>query len=67
MGEKKLIESITANRKMFEVKCIIRRRRLAIERVVGMPAAGDAQETMFLVVECYSFDRWPLPERTRAI
>lgn len=44
MDEKKLLERITVNPKIFGGKPIIRGRRLAVEHVLGMLAAGDTTE-----------------------
>ena len=46
MDEKKLLERITVNPKIFSGKPIIRGRRLAVEHVLGMLAAGDTPETI---------------------
>ena len=46
MGEKELLERITVNPKTFGGKPIIRGRRLAVEHVLGMLAAGDTVETV---------------------
>ena len=46
MDEKKLLERITVNPKIFGGKPIIRGRRLAVEHVLGMLAAGDTPETI---------------------
>ncbi len=46
MDEQKLLERITVNPKMFGGKPIIRGRRLAVEHVLGMLAAGDTPETI---------------------
>jgi uncharacterized protein (DUF433 family) len=46
MGENKLLERITVNPKIFGGKPIIRGRRLAVEHVLGMLAAGDTPETI---------------------
>ncbi len=46
MDESKLLERITANPKIFAGKPIIRGRRLAVEHVLGMLAAGDSFETI---------------------
>ena len=40
MGEHKLLERITVNPQIFGGKPIIRGRRLAVEHVLGMLAAG---------------------------
>jgi uncharacterized protein (DUF433 family) len=44
MDEKQLLERITVDPKMFGGKPIIRGRRLAVEHVLGMLAAGDTTE-----------------------
>jgi uncharacterized protein (DUF433 family) len=41
MDEQQLLTRITANPKIFGGKPIIRGRRLAVEHVLGMLAAGD--------------------------
>ncbi|HUT20927.1 MAG TPA: DUF433 domain-containing protein [Anaerolineae bacterium] len=46
MDEKKLLERITVNPKIFGGKPVIRGRRLAVEHVLGMLAAGDTPETI---------------------
>jgi uncharacterized protein (DUF433 family) len=46
MDEKALLERITVNPKIFGGKPIIRGRRLAVEHVLGMLAAGDTVETL---------------------
>jgi uncharacterized protein (DUF433 family) len=46
MDEGKLLERITVNPKIFGGKPIIRGRRLAVEHVLGMLAAGDTPETI---------------------
>ena len=46
MGEKELIGRITVNPKIFGGKPIIRGRRLAVEHVLSMLAAGDTTETI---------------------
>ena len=60
MNEKKLLERITVNPKIFSGKPIIRGRRLAVEHVLGMLAAGDSIET---ILEGYS---WLEPEDVQA-
>jgi uncharacterized protein (DUF433 family) len=50
MDEQKLLERITVNPKIFGGKPIIRGRRLAVEHVLGMLAAG---ETMEGLLSCY--------------
>ncbi len=46
MDEKKLLERITVNPDIFGGKPILRGRRLAVEHVLGMLAAGDNPETI---------------------
>ena len=46
MNEQKLLERITVNPKIFGGKPIIRGRRLAVEHILGMLAAGDTIETL---------------------
>jgi uncharacterized protein (DUF433 family) len=46
MEEERILERITVNPKIFGGKPIIRRRRLAVEHVLGMLAAGDTSETI---------------------
>lgn len=46
MDENKLLERITVNPSIFGGKPIIRGRRLAVEHILGMLAAGDTAETI---------------------
>jgi uncharacterized protein (DUF433 family) len=46
MDETRLLERITVNPRIFGGKPIIRGRRLAVEHVLGMLAAGDTEETI---------------------
>jgi uncharacterized protein (DUF433 family) len=46
MNEQQLLERITVNPKIFGGKPIIRGRRLAVEHILGMLAAGDTTETL---------------------
>ena len=46
MDENKLLERITVTFDIFGGKPIIRGRRLAVEHVLGMLAAGDTPETI---------------------
>ncbi|MDA1129613.1 MAG: DUF433 domain-containing protein [Chloroflexi bacterium] len=46
MNESKLLERITANPSIFGGKPIVRGRRLAVEHILGMLAAGDSPETI---------------------
>ena len=60
MDEEKILERITVNPKIFGGKPIIRGRRLAVEHVLGMLAAGDSPET---ILEGYP---WLEPEDIQA-
>jgi uncharacterized protein (DUF433 family) len=46
MTETDLLSRITVNPRIFGGKPIIRGRRLAVEHVLGMLAAGDSAETI---------------------
>ncbi len=46
MNEKELLDRITVDPKIFGGKPIIRGRRLAVEHVLGMLAAGDTADTI---------------------
>ena len=46
MSENELLSRITVNPRIFGGKPIIRGRRLAVEHVLGMLAAGDTAETL---------------------
>ena len=46
MNEDELLARITVNPNIFAGKPIIRGRRLAVEHVLGMLAAGDSTETI---------------------
>lgn len=46
MDETKLLERITVNPEIFSGKPIIRGRRLAVEHILGMLAAGDTTEDL---------------------
>jgi uncharacterized protein (DUF433 family) len=46
MNEHELLKRITFNPKIFGGKPILRGRRLAVEHVLGMLAAGDTKETI---------------------
>jgi uncharacterized protein (DUF433 family) len=46
MDENALLARITVNPSIFGGKPIIRGRRLAVEHVLGMLAAGDTAETL---------------------
>ncbi len=60
MEEKKLLERITVNPAIFGGKPIIRGRRLAVEHVIGMLAAGDTTD---IILEGYP---WLEPEDIQA-
>ena len=46
LDEAKLLERITFSPKIFNGKPIVRGRRLAVEHVLGMLAAGDTSDTI---------------------
>jgi uncharacterized protein (DUF433 family) len=46
MNEQELLARITVNPQIFAGKPIIRGRRLAVEQILGMLAAGDTSETL---------------------
>ena len=48
--EQELLERISVNPKIFGGKPIIRERRLAVEHILGMRAAGDTPE---IILEGY--------------
>lgn len=50
MNKQKFLERITVNPKIFGGKPIIRGRRLAVEHILGMLAAGD---TIEILLEAY--------------
>lgn len=60
MDETKLLERITINPDIFGGKPIIRGRRLAVEHVLGMLAAGDSHE---IILQGYP---WLQPEDIQA-
>lgn len=60
MDETKLLQRITVNPKIFSGKPVIRGRRLAVEHVLGMLAAGDTAQTL---LEGYP---WLEPEDVQA-
>ncbi len=60
MDETRLLQRITVNPKIFSGKPIIRGRRLAVEHVLGMMAAGDTPQT---ILEGYP---WLEPEDIQA-
>jgi uncharacterized protein (DUF433 family) len=52
MDEVKLLERITINPQIFGGKPIVRGRRLAVEHVLGMLAAGDSPEIILQAYDC---------------
>jgi uncharacterized protein (DUF433 family) len=60
MDEDKLLERITVNPAIFGGKPIVRGRRLAVEHVLAMLAAGDNIETI-----CQGYP-WLEPDDVRA-
>ena len=60
MDENRILERITVNPQIFGGKPIIRGRRLAVEHVLGMLAAGDTVDT---ILEGYP---WLEPEDVQA-
>jgi len=60
MKEEKLLERITVNPAIFGGKPIIRGKRLAVEHVLGMLAAGDTPE---IILQGYD---WLEPEDLQA-
>jgi uncharacterized protein (DUF433 family) len=46
MNEEELLERIMVDPKIFGGKPIIRGRRIAVEHILGMLAAGDSSETI---------------------
>lgn len=60
MNESELLQRITVNLKIYGGKPIIRGRRLAVEHVLGMLAAGDTPESI-----CAAYP-WLEPEDIQA-
>jgi len=60
VSEELLLQRITVDPKIFGGKPIIRGRRLAVEHILGMLAAGDSIQT---ILEGYP---WLEPEDVRA-
>lgn len=60
MDQNELLNRITVNPSIFGGKPIVRGRRLAVEHVLGMLAAGDSAET---ILEGYP---WLEPEDIQA-
>ena len=46
MDEAKLLQRVSVDPRIYSGKPIVRGRRLAVEHVLGMLAAGDDHETM---------------------
>ncbi|MGE0084048.1 MAG: DUF433 domain-containing protein [Desulfococcaceae bacterium] len=46
MSENEILKRITVNPQIFGGKPIVRGRRMAVEHILGMLAAGDSQETI---------------------
>jgi uncharacterized protein (DUF433 family) len=60
MDEQELLQRITVDSRIFGGKPIIRGRRMAVEHVLGMMAAGDTADT---IIEGYP---WMEPDDIRA-
>ena len=60
MTEMDLMRRITVNPHIYGGKAIIRGRRLAVEHVLGMLAAGDTSETLLAAYP------WLAPDDIRA-
>ena len=60
MSELDLLKRITMNPRIFGGKPIVRGRRLAVEHILGMLAAGDTSQTL---LEAYP---WLEPDDIRA-
>ena len=60
MNEQQILSRITVNPQIFGGKPIIRGKRLAVEHVLGMLAAGDTPE---IILQGYA---WLEPEDIRA-
>ncbi|PKO21997.1 MAG: hypothetical protein CVU38_11765 [Chloroflexi bacterium HGW-Chloroflexi-1] len=60
MSEMDLLNRITVNPRIFGGKPIVRGRRLAVEHILGMLAAGDTAQTL---LEAYP---WLEPDDIRA-
>lgn len=56
MNEEELITRININPQLFGGKPIIRGRRLAVEQVLGMLAAGDTAETLLAAYSWLELD-----------
>lgn len=60
MSENELLSRITVDPSIFRGKPIIRGRRLAVEHILGMLAAGDTTETLLMAYP------WLEPDDLRA-
>jgi uncharacterized protein (DUF433 family) len=60
MTESDLMKRITVNPQIFGGKAIVRGRRLAVEHVLGMLAAGDTTDTLLVAYP------WLEPDDIRA-
>ena len=56
MNENELLDRITVDPAIFGGKPIVRGRRLAVEHVLGMLAAGDSPETLLEGYPWLEFD-----------
>jgi len=56
VDEQKLLERITIDPRIYDGKPIIRGRRLAVEHVLGMLAAGDAVDDLLEVYDWLEAD-----------
>ena len=56
MDENNLLKRIVVNPQIFNGKPIIRGRRIAVEHVLGMLAAGDTPETILSGYPCLETD-----------
>ena len=67
MDEAKLLIRITVNPGIFGGKPIIRGRRLAVEHVLGMLAAGDSVDAVLAGYPCFGLlFRKPCSHRSRS-
>jgi uncharacterized protein (DUF433 family) len=55
MSETELLARITINPQIYGGKPIIRGRRIAVEHILGMLAAGDTAQT---IVDAYPYLDW---------
>ena len=67
MNQDQLIKRITFNPEIFGGKPIIRGRRLAVEHVLGMLAAGDSVDAVLAGYPCFGLlFRKPCSHRSRS-